>query len=54
MINIQTIHAAKNGDEDAMQQIFREFKQLILLKTKNYFFYGADKEDVLQEARIDF
>ena len=52
MINIQTIHAAKNGDEDAMQQIFREFKQLILLKTKNYFFYGADKEDVLQEARI--
>ncbi len=43
MINIQTIHAAKNGDEDAMQQIFREFKQLILLisistvRTKKYF-----------------
>ena len=37
MINIQTIHAAKNGDEDAMQQIFREFKQLILLKTKIIF-----------------
>lgn len=52
MINIQTIQAAKNGDEDAMQQIFREFKQLILLKTKNYFFYGADRDDVLQEARI--
>ena len=52
MINIQTIHAAKNGDEDAMQQIFREFKQLILLKTKNYFFYGGDREDVIQEAMI--
>lgn len=52
MINTQTIYAAKNGDEDAIQEIFKDFRQLLLLKTKNYFFYGADKDDVLQEAMI--
>lgn len=52
MINTQTIYAAKNGDEDAIQEIFKDFRQLLLLKTKNYFFYGADKNDVLQEAMI--
>lgn len=52
MINTQTIYAAKNGDEDAIQEIFKDFRQLMLLKTKNYFFYGADKDDVQQEAMI--
>lgn len=38
MINIHTIHAAQEGDEDAIQQIFESFKQLMIFKTKKYFF----------------
>lgn len=52
MINIHTIHAAQEGDEDAIQQIFESFKQLIIFKTKKYFFHGGDRDDVMQEAMI--
>ena len=52
MINIHTIHAAQDGDEDAIQQIFESFKQLMIFKTKKYFFHGGDREDVMQEAMI--
>ena len=52
MLSIQTIHDAQNGDEDAIQLIFQTLKQLILYKTKNYFFQDGDREDVIQEARI--
>ena len=54
MINIHTIHAAQEGDEDAIQQIFESFKQLMIFKTKKYFFHGGDREDVMQEAMIGF
>lgn len=47
MINIHTIHAAQEGDEDAIQQIFESFKQLIIFKTKKYFFHGGDRDDVM-------
>ena len=52
MINSQTIKNAKAGNESAIQEIFSSFKSILQLKTKNYFFYGGDKEDVLQEAMI--
>lgn len=52
MLSIQTIRAAQNGDEDAIQLIFQTLRQLILYKTKNYFFQDGDREDVIQEARI--
>lgn len=51
MINSQTIKNAKAGNESAIQEIFSSFKSILQLKT-NYFFYGGDKEDVLQEAMI--
>ena len=46
MLNVQTIRAAQNGDEDAIQLIFQTLRQLILYKTKNYFFQDGDREDV--------
>ncbi|WP_462335224.1 sigma-70 family RNA polymerase sigma factor [Fusobacterium varium] len=52
MLSVQTIRAAQNGDEDAIQLIFQTLRQLILYKTKNYFFQDGDREDVIQEARI--
>lgn len=52
MLSIQTIRAAQNGDEDAIQLIFQTLRQLILYKTKNYFFQDGNREDVIQEARI--
>ena len=39
MLSVQTIRAAQNGDEDAIQLIFQTLRQLILYKTKIYFIH---------------
>lgn len=52
MISSHLIKRAKAGSEEAIQEIFKLFHGIMLLKTKKYFFYGGDKEDVLQEAMI--
>ncbi|WP_130890117.1 sigma-70 family RNA polymerase sigma factor [Fusobacterium ulcerans] len=52
MISSHLIKRAKAGSEEAIQEIFKVFHGIMFLKTKKYFFYGGDKEDVLQEAMI--
>ena len=52
MISSQTIKNAQRGNENAIQEIFSEFKNIIHMRTKNYFFYGGDRDDVVQEAMI--
>jgi RNA polymerase sporulation-specific sigma factor len=46
------IKDAKNGDDKAFIEIFQSMKKIILYRTKKYFFYGGDKDDVMQEAMI--
>lgn len=46
------IKDAKNGDDKAFIEIFQSLKRIILYRTKKYFFYGGDKDDVMQEAMI--
>ena len=46
------IKDAKNGDDKAFIEIFQSMKKIILYRTKKYFFYGGDKDDVRQEAMI--
>ena len=43
---------AKNGEDNAFIEIFQSLKRIILYRTKKYFFYGGDKDDVMQEAMI--
>ena len=52
MVSLHLIEKAKAGSEEAIQEIFKSFQGIMLLKTKKYFFYGGDKDDVLQEAMI--
>lgn len=52
MVSLHLIKEAKAGSEEAIQEIFKSFQGIMLLKTKKYFFYGGDKDDVLQEAMI--
>lgn len=52
IVSLNLIKKAKAGSEEAIQEIFKTFQGIMLLKTKKYFFYGGDKDDVLQEAMI--
>ena len=52
MVSSQTIKNAQEGNEIAIQEIFSKFKNIIQMRTKNYFFYGGDREDVILEAMI--
>lgn len=52
MVSLHLIQRAKAGSEEAIQEIFKLFQGIMFLKTKKYFFYGGDREDVLQEAMI--
>ncbi|MDU1911616.1 sigma-70 family RNA polymerase sigma factor [Fusobacterium sp.] len=52
MTNLELIYRARKGNEEAANRIFKEYNNLILLTAKKYFFYGADHDDVIQEASI--
>lgn len=50
-INRVAIHA-QSGDEAAVNKILEYFEETIKKITRNYFISGAEKEDVVQVARI--
>ena len=52
MENLYLIQKAKQGNNEAVNEIFESFNKLIYFSARNYFIIGGDKEDILQEARI--
>lgn len=48
----ELIKSAKNGDNEAIEQLVDRYKNYISLKTRTYFLRGADKEDIMQEGMI--
>ena len=48
----ELITAAKNGNEEAVEYLFHEYKNLINMKVNKYFIIGAEKEDIIQEGMI--
>ena len=52
MTNLELIYQARKGNEEAASKIFKEYNNLIFLTARKYFFYGADQDDVIQEASI--
>lgn len=42
----------KQNDDDAMEELFRRYKPLINKISRSYFLYGADKDDIMQEAML--
>ena len=52
MINLKTIKAAKYGNQEAIDIIFKTFAPILKITSNKYFFYGCDRDDVFQEAMI--
>ena len=52
IIDSNLIAKAKAFDEEALEIVFQLFKPIIKNISLKYFFAGADKEDVVQEAMI--
>ena len=43
---------AKQGSEEALEEILSRYKELVNMKVSKYFIIGAEKEDIVQEALI--
>lgn len=52
VISEDTVKAAKELNEKALEEIFSAFKPKIKAITSKYFLSGSDREDVTQEAMI--
>jgi RNA polymerase sporulation-specific sigma factor len=52
MMELDLVKKAQNGDQEAITDIFRKYKGLVLMKSRNYFLNGADRDDLLQEGMI--
>ncbi len=52
MIDVNTVKKAQEGDQEAVTEIFNQYKGFVIMKSRNYFLNGADREDLLQEGMI--
>lgn len=52
MMELDLVKKAQNGDQDAVTDIFAKYKGLVLMKSRNFFLNGADRDDLLQEGMI--
>jgi RNA polymerase sporulation-specific sigma factor len=52
MDDIALVTNARQGDSIALNCIFEKYNDLLKMKTHNFFINGAEKEDIVQEARI--
>ena len=46
------IVSAKNGEQEALEELFLKYKELVNMKVSKYFIIGAEKEDIIQEGLI--
>jgi len=48
----ELIAFARDGQQGALEQLFKKYKELVNMKVSKYFIVGAEKEDILQEGLI--
>ena len=48
----ELIAIAKMGEQEALEQLFKKYKELVNMKVSKYFIIGAEKEDIVQEGLI--
>ena len=48
----ELVAAAKNGDVEAMNEIFSSYKSIVTRISRRYFLFGSDIEDIIQEGMI--
>lgn len=52
LVNEDVIKQAQLGDQESIDIILKEYKNLIYLNIRNYFIIGAEQDDLLQEGTI--
>lgn len=52
LVNEDVIKQAQLGDQESINIILREYRNLIYLNVRNYFIIGAEQDDLLQEGTI--
>lgn len=48
----EILERARNGNQDALEELMKLYKNFVRIKAKTYFIMGADKEDIVQEGMI--
>ena len=48
----EILERARNGNQDALEELMKVYKNFVRIKAKTYFIMGADKEDIVQEGMI--
>jgi len=46
------VHAAREGNADALEQLLSRYKPLVKAKAAAYFISGGDRDDLIQEGMI--
>lgn len=46
------VELGKQGDIAAIEYILKKFKSVVLFKSRSYFLYGSDRDDMIQEGMI--
>ncbi len=52
MTDEELVMLAKQGDQEAHNQLINKYKNFVRSKTKSYFIMGAEKDDIIQEGFI--
>ncbi len=48
----QLAQMVKQGDEMAMEELFARYKQVLTVTCRNFFLFGSEPEDLMQEAML--
>ena len=48
----EIVRLAKNGDEEALSEVFERYKMVVRIKAKTYYIAGGDPDDIIQEGMI--
>src|SRR6266702_801749 len=52
LADIQLVVRARNGDQDALDELLRRYTGFVRLKASSYFLAGGDGDDLIQEGLI--
>jgi len=48
----RVVFLGKDGDAEAIEHLLQKYKPVVLRKSRPYFLYGADRDDIIQEGMI--
>src|SRR2546421_10164200 len=52
LLDLQLVLKARNGDQQALDELIRRYTGFVRLKASSYFLAGGDSEDLIQEGLI--